>query len=76
MSEVIELTLPEDALLTLAMAAHKRDITLNQLMQEIMRYACTNVFKDSGVCLWCGDEAPLIRGYCNPVCEGRSNSNP
>lgn len=76
MSEVIELRLPTDALLTLAMHAHNRDITLNELMQEVVRDACTNTFKKAGACLWCGEKnVPLTRGYCKPDCETRSHSS-
>ncbi len=76
-NETIELKLPADALLTLAMVAHDRDITLNELISDIMRNACFNEFVERvGVCLWCGTEAPLTRGYCRAQCEGRSHSNP
>lgn len=76
--EVIELTLPADVLLTLALAAHTREITLNEFMQQVVRNACTEVFKVDGmVCLWCGEaNKPLTRGYCKPDCETRSHSNP
>jgi predicted HicB family RNase H-like nuclease len=36
-TEEIEVDLPDDVLFQLMLAAHKRDITLNQLVNDILR---------------------------------------
>ena len=36
-TEEVEVSLPEDVLFELMMMAHRRDITLNQLCNEILR---------------------------------------
>jgi len=51
--ETIEIDLPNDVLLTLALLAHERDITLNQLFIEIL----TNyIIEHTGVDLVSTDE--------------------
>lgn len=36
-SKDVEVDLPDDVILTLALEAHKRDITLNDLVNEVLR---------------------------------------
>ena len=75
-TETVELCLPDEALLSLALAAHRRDITLNELMTDIMRDAVANTFEENGVCLYCYTKAPLTRHYCSVQCEVASHSSP
>jgi hypothetical protein len=46
--EEVEVTLPDDVLFKLMMMAHQRDITLNQLCNEILRHELQSDGEDDG----------------------------
>ena len=48
--EEVELTLDNDELLQLCLMAHKRDMTLNALVTEILTEQITRLEKEPNVC--------------------------
>jgi predicted DNA-binding ribbon-helix-helix protein len=48
--EEVELTLDNDELLQLCLMAHKRDMTLNALVTEILTEQITRLEKETNVC--------------------------